>query len=93
MVQHRRQQAATANAAAKLQKLEKADEKTKMKGKNRPNRRAARRKSARRNIVDESTMQQRQMEESAARKESEAEQQSLADVPRALHRFYKKTVI
>jgi len=93
VAQERRQQAASANASAKLQQLDKADEKTKMKGKNRPSRRAARRKGALRNIVDEGTMQQRQKAENAERRNSEAAQQSLEDVPRALHRFYKKTVI
>ena len=38
MAQERRQQAAAANAVEKLKQLEKADQKTKMKGKNRPSR-------------------------------------------------------
>ena len=93
MAQERRQQAAAANAAAKLKQLDKAAARTKMKGKNAPSRRAARRKSALNNIVDERTMQHKQKQEDAVRKHNEAAEKALDDVPRALHRFYKKTII
>ena len=56
-------------------------------------RRAARRKSALQNIVDERTMQQKQKQEDATRRDSEAAEKALDNVPRALHRFYKKTVL
>ena len=59
-----------------------------------PCRKTARRKAALRNIVDERTALAK--EKAAAEKQAKTAKPSgpnLEEVPRALHRFYKKTVI
>lgn len=87
--------AMAANSARRKVQLQAADEKSKMKGKNKPSRKTARKKAAMRNIVDEQTALAQ--EKAAAAKQAKTVKSagvpSLEDVPRALHGFYKKTVI
>lgn len=86
--------AAAANSVRRKAQLDAADEKSKMKGKNKPSRKTARRKAALRNIVDErSAMQKEKAAAAQQAKTAKPTAPSLEDVPRALHRFYKKTII
>ena len=88
----RRAQEAAANAEQRRAQIEKGDEKAKMKGKNRPSRKAARKKAAlRKNIIDEKLLAKR--EKAQAKKEAKAQpaEPDLTGIPRALHRFYKKS--
>ena len=86
--------AAAANSVRRKVQLDAADEKSKMKGKNKPSRKTARRKAALRNIVDENSANQKEKAAAAQQmKNAKPAGPSLEAVPRALHRFYKKTVI
>ncbi|GAB4820586.1 hypothetical protein N2152v2_007632 [Parachlorella kessleri] len=90
-------EAAAANAAKRKEVLEEGEKKTKMKGKNKPTRRQKKRQQ---NIVEERKplIKQRMKEQGVAAefggsKQQQKEQQDPAvpsNVPRALHRFYKK---
>lgn len=90
VAQQKRDEEAAANAARKAAAAAKVDERTRMKGKNRPTRRQ---KKKQMNIIEDKkpmlkiNMQEEERERLAAAKE--AKRQKLETVPRALHRLYE----
>jgi U3 small nucleolar RNA-associated protein 7 len=86
-------EARAANAARSAAALEKAEARKRMKGKNKPSRRAARKKA---NIIEERKGPMRarvaapQPGGGGVAAATEAADAVPADVPRALHRFYRK---
>lgn len=86
----RRQEEAAANAARLASQRDKADERAKMKGRNKPTRRQ---KKKQMNIIEDKKplLRAKIQEEERARKEvaQEAKRQKLESVPRALHRLYQ----
>eukprot|EP00878_Enallax_costatus_P006125 GHUV01006421.1.p1 GENE.GHUV01006421.1~~GHUV01006421.1.p1 ORF type:complete len:527 (+),score=156.16 GHUV01006421.1:330-1910(+) len=90
VAQQRRDAEAAANAARSAAQRAKADEKSKMKGRNKPTRRQ---KKKQMNIIEDKKpiIQAKIQEEERARKEiaQEAKRQRLETVPRALHRLYQ----
>jgi U3 small nucleolar RNA-associated protein 7 len=87
-------EARAANAARSAAALEKAEARKRMKGKNKPSRRAARKKA---NIIEERKGPMRARVAApqpggggSAAAATEAADAVPADVPRALHRFYRK---
>jgi U3 small nucleolar RNA-associated protein 7 len=80
---------AAANAVRKKAELAKSDEKTKMKGRNKPTRR---RRKKEMNIIEEKkpAMKERMRKEVEEKKERAARSKEIDGVPRALHAFYRK---
>ena len=90
-VQKQRQiEAEMANRARKKGQQDKADKKTKMKGKNKPTRRQRKKQQ---NIIEERKPKMKASMRDEQRESRERKKQELAKVeetvPRALHRFYK----